>query len=577
MFEKDPNFHRIKDTYEDLVIEVVDASDGVFLWARLVVRSLLRGIGYRDNEKNLKKQLSSMPRGLTELFDQILGSIDENDQPFSDKLFLLTTPNFCLWQPILRNAISYSWLEDLEDEGFPYKCPTTACTESEIDERLERVSCALDRFSRGLLLMSRRRDRESDGHEYFTHDVQFLHRSVREYIVNTREAQMRQRTPNFDVPSSIIRLLLAEMKFALPTKHDFKPRTWLAGGEGGPLRRNLHIFFTVISAAHEKCDHVPSPRIFEEASSIVQHHGKIAEFQLEIRPTNDIPEPKSHLFGMNLQRIGDEWSMQRASNYPADFLCEAVNRNMQHFFPPDLMAALKKQNSISGPNLLLTSTRHSGDVDFIRELLRDGRSPLERIRMEPIRPFDRVDRETCTTIPAPQAEVSIWLLFLYGIVEDYILKGRADKKENQCLEEFLKCDVDCDVLFIVRILNLSKRKKKLAEHDEKCGESDESVNPDELVAFELVEFLELVKPPNLETLLKQIPNLGKPDHQDKSEVIHSSGCLVPYKRGSLAKTLDEIVAAGKKHRHFGFGVSLCVESVITPSERLDVPFAFRMT
>ncbi|KAJ5267386.1 hypothetical protein N7478_010194 [Penicillium angulare] len=250
---------------------------------------------------------------------------------------------------------------------------------------------------------------------------------------------------------------------------------------------------------------------------------------------------------------------------------------MQHLFSPDLITALKKQNSISGPNILLTSTRHSGDVDFIRELLRDGRSPLEKIRMEPIRPFDRVDREAWTTIPAPQAEVSLWLLFLYGLVEDYILKGRADKKESECLEEFLKCDVDCDVFFIVRILNLSKRKKKPADDDEKYEESGENVNPDELVAFKLVEFLELMRPSNLDGLLKQISSLRKPAQYDRSEVTRPSGCSVPYKRGTLAKTLEDIVATGKKHRHFGFGVSLCVESVITPSERLDVPFAFRMT
>jgi hypothetical protein len=35
MFEKDPHFHRVKDSYEDLVIEIVNASEGVFLWARL--------------------------------------------------------------------------------------------------------------------------------------------------------------------------------------------------------------------------------------------------------------------------------------------------------------------------------------------------------------------------------------------------------------------------------------------------------------------------------------------------------------------------------------------------------------
>jgi hypothetical protein len=69
MFEKDPNFHRINDSYEDLVIEVVNASDGVFLWARLVVHSLLKSIGYQVSEKDLKRKLHLMPKGLDGLFD----------------------------------------------------------------------------------------------------------------------------------------------------------------------------------------------------------------------------------------------------------------------------------------------------------------------------------------------------------------------------------------------------------------------------------------------------------------------------------------------------------------------------
>ncbi|KAL5340071.1 hypothetical protein BJX70DRAFT_397086 [Aspergillus crustosus] len=121
MFEKDPNFHRIKDTYKDLVVEVVNTSDGVFLWARLAVRSLLKSVGYRASEKDLKRKLQLLPKGLDELFDQILGSIDPDNQPLSDRLFLLTTSNFCQWQPIVRNAIAYSWLEDLDDRDFLMK------------------------------------------------------------------------------------------------------------------------------------------------------------------------------------------------------------------------------------------------------------------------------------------------------------------------------------------------------------------------------------------------------------------------------------------------------------------------
>jgi hypothetical protein len=105
------------------------------------------------------------------------------------------------------------------------------CTVSEINERLDRVPCVLDRLSCGLLDMSPRRtrdlpvmsprcsrtlpgmartwSRERRGHDYFTYRVQFLHRSARDYVVNTREAQMRARVPDFDVYSGIFRLLLA--------------------------------------------------------------------------------------------------------------------------------------------------------------------------------------------------------------------------------------------------------------------------------------------------------------------------------------------------------------------------------
>ncbi|KAJ5530222.1 hypothetical protein N7527_003615 [Penicillium freii] len=122
MFEKDPDFHRVKDIYKDLVTEVAEASDGVFLWARLAMRSLLKSVGQQGSEKDMKrKKPQLMPKRLDELFDQIVGSIDPDDQLLSDQLFLLTTSNFCSWQPIVRNAIAYSWLEDLDDPGFPYE------------------------------------------------------------------------------------------------------------------------------------------------------------------------------------------------------------------------------------------------------------------------------------------------------------------------------------------------------------------------------------------------------------------------------------------------------------------------
>lgn len=574
MFEKDPNFHRIKDSYEDLVIEVVDASDGVFLWARLVVRSLLKSIGYQGSEKDLKRKLHLMPKGLDELFDQILGSINPDDQLLSDQLFLLTTPNFCRWQPTVRNAIAYSWLEDLEDPSFPYERPMRSCTESEINKRLERVSCTLDCLSRGLLEMSRKRSRERDGHDYFTYEVRFLHRSARDYIVNTREGQMRARNPDFDVYSGIFRLLLAEFKFALSTLHDTKPRVWgPIGGEGGTLRMALHVLFTVMCAAHEHCGYDVPSRFFEEASHIVQHHTQTVESRTKVLPRNEILEPKGHIWGENLQRIGRVWLYQRESNHSPDFLCEVVYRGLHQFLSPDLMSRLKQQNSASGPNLLLTAAARSESLEFLQELLHEGRTPQEMVSMEPIRPLDRSNFESSTTIPAAQATVSVWLIFLYCFIEGYFLAGCTSDPANRCLEEFLQYDVDRDVLFVVRIFASSDEPNEPTDDDlapeENSGESNERV------AFELLEFLELVEPSNIEILRMKLSSKGT--REDPLEVTPISGPPIPYQRGSLSKALEAIVAAGNIDRHFAFGSHLCLESVTTPSERLDVPFGFRIT
>lgn len=57
MFETDPNFDRINHSYKHLSNEVGTMSNGVFLWARLVVRSLLKGVGYRVTQEELKRKL----------------------------------------------------------------------------------------------------------------------------------------------------------------------------------------------------------------------------------------------------------------------------------------------------------------------------------------------------------------------------------------------------------------------------------------------------------------------------------------------------------------------------------------
>ncbi|KAL4864786.1 hypothetical protein BDV12DRAFT_200774 [Aspergillus spectabilis] len=239
------------------------------------------------------------------------------------------------------------------------------------------------------------------------------------------------------------------------------------------------------------------------------------------------------------------------------------------------MRHLKQQNVISGPNLLLAAAR-SNDLELVQHLLHEGRTPKEMVPLEPICSFDR-NWEDSTTIPASQAANSVWLIFLYCFVEKFFLGALTGDAKAQCigcLNEFLQYNVDRDARFVARIFpsfgdidkQVDDKREPWEEMWEDKGEADERV------VLDLVEFLELVGASNMEALSEKLKA-----QEGQLEVTPICGPTIVHQRGSLSKTLEAIVAAGKFSRTRAYGLCLCLESVITSSERLDIPFAFRIS
>ena len=67
MIEKDDNFEQVTDSYLHLVAKIVEKSEGVFLWARIVVNSLLVGLLRHDNIDVLEKKLEVTPTDMNQL------------------------------------------------------------------------------------------------------------------------------------------------------------------------------------------------------------------------------------------------------------------------------------------------------------------------------------------------------------------------------------------------------------------------------------------------------------------------------------------------------------------------------
>jgi hypothetical protein len=79
--------HREPDMARNLVHEVIYKADGVFLWVKLVVSSLLNGIRNRDEMSDLWERLRLLPGELKPLYVRLLELIEPIYLPWVSKAF----------------------------------------------------------------------------------------------------------------------------------------------------------------------------------------------------------------------------------------------------------------------------------------------------------------------------------------------------------------------------------------------------------------------------------------------------------------------------------------------------------
>jgi hypothetical protein len=70
-----------------LSLEIIDKADGVFLWVKLVVVSLLRGLRNSDHVSDLQRRLRLLPPSLEDLFSHILGRLESVYLEQSSRIF----------------------------------------------------------------------------------------------------------------------------------------------------------------------------------------------------------------------------------------------------------------------------------------------------------------------------------------------------------------------------------------------------------------------------------------------------------------------------------------------------------
>ncbi|EKG21712.1 hypothetical protein MPH_00932 [Macrophomina phaseolina MS6] len=165
--------------YQELIAEIVEKAQGMFLWVFLVVRSLEKGLESSDRIIDLQRRLRLFPQDLKQSFRQILGSVDEVYQKQTAELFkmMLDTP-----LPISLMTLSVA---DEEDIDFSLKTQTPLEIHA-IRKRQEIVRRRIDAHCKGLVEVAKLPTRYcSDGSHYFVSTkVEFLSRTVRDFLKN---------------------------------------------------------------------------------------------------------------------------------------------------------------------------------------------------------------------------------------------------------------------------------------------------------------------------------------------------------------------------------------------------------
>lgn len=193
--------------------------------------------------------------------------------------------------------LTYSYIHE-EDSALASTARIETTSETEIEERLDTTTRRINSRCKGLLEVYQ----IGDGTTYFNNNVDFLHRTVKEFLVmkSTRMFMERYRDDSFDVNLSLCRAFIAKIKGFDYTKHYHKPFEWALARllkyarqfemqKGEALETILDELYEVAAEIYQR-SHQPTvkdeQRWFPTSDAIFRHSSYNSQFWMLVLAAN---------------------------------------------------------------------------------------------------------------------------------------------------------------------------------------------------------------------------------------------------------------------------------------------------
>lgn len=190
-----------------LVPQIARKAQGVWLWVYLVVRDLLRDLKGEEEFPLLQRRLDSFPNELEKYFQNIINRIDKIHHEETARIFLVAVTAV---QPFPLLGLKYLSME-ADDRDYAFKVEFSPISNEEAVTLKGRWIKLLNSRCRDLLEVQYM---IIDRSLYFlNYRVNFLHRTVREFLKNNYHEELRTRAGNtFDARSSLCKMIIAFSK-----------------------------------------------------------------------------------------------------------------------------------------------------------------------------------------------------------------------------------------------------------------------------------------------------------------------------------------------------------------------------
>ena len=190
-----------------LVSQVVDKASGVFLWVRLVTKSLGEGLRDGDTLPELQLKLAELPPTLESLYAKMFKKITPAHCTQAAKLFLIMLGAL---KPL--DLLTFSFAEQGFDEAM--KSQVRQMTVLQSDAICRNMLKRLGSRCVGLIEVTRNKKRDYEPTYSSNHTAQFLHRTVKEFL-NSKENLVKsglQAETNFDAHTALMAAEVRKIK-----------------------------------------------------------------------------------------------------------------------------------------------------------------------------------------------------------------------------------------------------------------------------------------------------------------------------------------------------------------------------